>query len=296
MSATLSSVYPTLFHIGHLSLPTYGLLVALGLIAALNLSLRTGPRVGLSPEICWDFGVFAVVSAFVLSRLLLVAFFFHSFVSYPILLLTLPSLTPLGILLTGFASLAYLRSKRVPLRPALDAWAPPLTLFWAFLALGHFAGGSDPGLPTTSPLALRIPPDPTRLHPVALYVTLCALAITGLLLQTLPRTAAPVSPVNPLAGAASQDPSSRLPATAPAFSHSPHAQRAAGGVTASLGLALAGLTEFLLSFLRQPGPIGPAFAALLDPLQWLSLGFIAAAALMYLTREPSSQRPLPHAV
>ena len=262
MPYTLSDVHPYLLHFGHLLLPTYGLLAAVGLMAALSLSLRTALAVSVSPDTLWNAGVVTVVAAFVLSRLLLIAFNLHSFLAYPILLLTVPSLTPIGLLLTAMAAIAYLWRRSIPIRAAFDAWAPCATLLWAFLAIGHFAEGSDPGLPTASRLGLPASPgEPLRLQPVSLYAALCALALTFILLRTL-----------------------RPPAVATSAStNSP--PRPAHGTTAALGLVLTGLAQFLLTFLRQPSPPGsPASAAtLLDPIQALALGLIVAGALLYLT-------------
>jgi phosphatidylglycerol---prolipoprotein diacylglyceryl transferase len=238
-------VYPYLLHSGHLFLPTFGVLAAVGLMAALTLSLRTAAIAGLSPDAVWNAGLFTLLSAFVLSRLLLVATNLHSFLAYPILLLMVPSLTATGVLLTTFAMLIYLRLRRLPLLPILDAWAPCATLAWAFLALGHFAEGSDPGLPSNLPWALAIPPDAApRLHPVPLYAALAAILITLALLRPIRR---------------------------------PHP-----GDTAALALASAGTAQFLLTFFRQPNPYAAPLGTLLDPIQWISLGLIVAAALILL--------------
>ena len=94
-------MHPILFHLGHITLPTFGVLAAVGLMAALGLSLRTAAMVGLSPDRLWNAGLFVLLSAFVLSRVLLVVIYLHAFLTYPILLLAVPSLTPLGLLLTG---------------------------------------------------------------------------------------------------------------------------------------------------------------------------------------------------
>ena len=102
-------MHPTFLHIGFLTIPTFGLLAAIGLTLALALSLRTAVAVGLNPDRLWNAGLFAIIAAFVLSRLLLVATNLHSFFSYPILLLMVPSLTPLGLLLTAIATAIYLR-------------------------------------------------------------------------------------------------------------------------------------------------------------------------------------------
>ena len=214
-------------------------------MAALTLSLRTAVAVGLNPEAVWNAGLFAILSAFVLSRLLLVFTNLQSFRAYPILLLMVPSLTSTGLLLTAIVTIIYLRLRHLPLLATLDAWAPCATLVWAFLSLGHFAEGSDAGLPTTLPWGVRIPPDPIRLHPVSLYAAIAAALITLILLRQLPHR------------------------------HHP-------GDTLALALAAVGTTQFLLTFFRQPSLFNVLLGNLLDPIQWISLGMILAAGLILL--------------
>ncbi len=238
-------MHPYLLHSGHFLLPAFGVLTAVGLMAALSLSLRTATAVGLDSEAVWNAGLFSIVSAFVLSRLLLIAANLHNFVAYPILLLMVPSLTATGILLTGLATVIYLRLRRLPLLLVLDAWAPCATLIWAFLALGHFFEGSDAGLPTTLPWGMAIPPDRTRLHPVALYAALAAAILTFVLLRQLFRRQRP-------------------------------------GDTLVLALVASGTIQFLLTFFRQPYLYTTSFSNILDPIQWISLGMIAAAGLILL--------------
>src|SRR4051795_4652764 len=127
-------MHPTFFHIGFLTIPTFGILAATGLMLALALSLRTATAVGVNPARLWNAGLFAIIAAFVLSRLLLVATNLHTFLSYPILLLMVPSLTPLGLLLMAIATSIYLRIHQLPFLATLDAWAPCATLGWVFLA------------------------------------------------------------------------------------------------------------------------------------------------------------------
>jgi phosphatidylglycerol:prolipoprotein diacylglycerol transferase len=210
-------MHPYLIHSGHLLLPTFGVLAAVGLMAALTLSLRTAAIVGLNPERLWNAGLFTLLSAFALSRLLLIVSNLHDFLTYPILLLMVPSLNTTGILLTILATAIYLRVRNLPLLDTLDAWSPCATLTWAFLALGHFAEGSDAGLPTTLPWGLRIPPNDIRLHPVALYAAIVAIILTVILLRQLPRR------------------------------HHP-------GDIFALALAVSGTAQFLLTFFRQPYP------------------------------------------
>ncbi len=230
-------MFPTLFHFGHLVLPTFGALAALGLMLALVLSERTAALAGVDAAKLWDAGIFAVVAAFVLSRLLLLVVYWRSFARFPVLVLTVPSLTAMGLLLTVVATAVWLRYQRVPLLEALDAWAPCAMLVWACLALGHFAEGSDPGMPT--PLPWGLPPmrgEAMRLHPVALYVALAATALVFVSYGQLHRRLGP-------------------------------------GATAGRTLAWAGLVQFLLTFVRQPGQV--AWLGL-ERLEWVALGMMVA--------------------
>jgi phosphatidylglycerol---prolipoprotein diacylglyceryl transferase len=210
-------MHPYLIHSVHFLLPTFGALAALGLIAALTLSLRTAVLTGLSPEKLWNAGLVILLSAFILSRLLIILANPFRFFIYPLLVLTLPSLNATGVLLTLVATVIYLRLKHLPLLDTLDAWSPCATLTWAFLALGHFAEGSDAGLPTKLPWGLHIPPDRTPLHPVALYAAITAALLTIVLLRQLSRRQHP-------------------------------------GDTFALALATSGAAQFLLTFFRQPFP------------------------------------------
>jgi phosphatidylglycerol:prolipoprotein diacylglycerol transferase len=104
----------------------------------------------------------------------------------------------------------------------------------------------------------------TPLHPVALYAAFVALLLTAVLFSTLAR---------------------------------PHA----AGAPTALALALAGLAQFFLTFVRQPFPYENAGPLQLDPLQWVALGMIAAAAILTVSRRAllgrrSTELRSPHAV
>src|SRR4030088_362923 len=112
-------MHPHLLHSGHLLLPTFGILAAVGLMAALTLSLRTAAIIGIDSDKLWNAGLFTLLSAFALSRLLLIAANLHDFLAYPILLLMVPSLSATGILLTILATAIYLRLRHLPLLDTL---------------------------------------------------------------------------------------------------------------------------------------------------------------------------------
>ena len=231
-------MFPTLFNFGHLSLPTFGALAAVGIMLALALSERTAVLAQVDPAKLWDAGIFTVVAAFLLSRLLLLIAYWKTFAAFPILLLTVPSLTAGGLLLTAIASTVFLRFKRVPLLSAFDAWAPSATVLWASLALGHFAEGSDAGSPTTLPWGLpTLPGASVHRHPVALYLAVIALLLALASRELLRR---------------------KLPA----------------GITAGCTVLAAGLAQFLATFVRQPA--STTYNGL-EPMQWLGLAMMLAA-------------------
>jgi phosphatidylglycerol:prolipoprotein diacylglycerol transferase len=252
-------LHPYLLHLGHFYLATFGVLAAVGLLLGLLLSQRTAMLTGVAPDALWDAGVFAILSAYVLSRVLFALTNVAQARAFPLLLLAVPSLTPLGLLLAGVATIVWLRFKRVQLLPALDAWAPCGTLIWAFLALGHFAEGSDPGMPAGRLPGIVMPGESTPLHPVALYVACGALLLTLVMYRRLRAMQA----------------SYRKP-----------------GEMLAVTLMAAGGLQFLLSFIRQPGQ---TFWLGLDDLEWVALAMIASGGVIValLPAESPDANPLP---
>jgi phosphatidylglycerol:prolipoprotein diacylglycerol transferase len=238
-------MHASLIHLGHLHIPIFSAFAVVGLLVALFLSQKTAPLAGLSPEAMWDAGVVAAISVFVISRLLLVAFNFKSFLEYPVLILTLPSVTFTGLLGASLVMIVFLRYRGIPYAPLLDAAAPCLALLWAILSLGAFATGST-GLPTTLPWGIE---DAMlgRIHPVEVYTAIAALALCIVLIWAL--------------------------VTA-------HERREAPGKTSATALFLFGAITFFLTFLTQPTEASQVL--LLDPIQWLALAAIAGGAVMAL--------------
>lgn len=238
---------PASLHVGPLLLPASGLAAAAGVIAAMLLARRTAPRAGVAPDLLWDTGIFAVVTAFAASRLLLVAGDLRSFVRAPLLVLTLPSLTAAGGLVTLLATGIYLRRRGIPWRRVLDAAAAPAAMLWAVLGLGHLLEGTDPGMPTRQPWGVSAAPGEPPQHPIGLYAACAGALLAGVLWQTLEDR------------------------------HTP-------GTIGALGLIAAGGTQFLLSFLREP--LLPEYTPtpLLEPLEWLALGMVLAGATVLLGR------------
>jgi phosphatidylglycerol:prolipoprotein diacylglycerol transferase len=255
-------LHPTFFQLGPLHIPFFGVIVAIGLMAALALSQRTARYANLDGAALWDAGMIAMIAAFVISRALLIVFNFHSFLMYPVLLMAVPSLTSTGVLLTAAFLTVYLRRKRLPLLAVLDASAPCAALIWAFVNLGRIAEGTKDGMPTTLPWAVggRMPAlmhgaIQAGVHPVELYTLLVALVLCALLFGLLRR-------------------------------------RDYTGTTTAIGLLTAGAAVFFLDFFRLPSDLYPnPQTAWLDPAQFLALGMIAAGGVLVSLGPSKLQQP-----
>ena len=234
---------PGALRLGPVRVSVYGLFAAVGLIAALWLSLKTARVVGLAAEQVWDAGLFGVVAAFVLSRLLLIGGDVRAFLQLPLVMLALPSLPYGGMVLTALAVVAYLQWKRLPLLKVMDAWAPCAAVLAAMLSLGRFFEGTDLGMPTRLPWGTVVPGSAGLVHlqPVAVYATVASVVLMVVLMGLLQR-------------------------------------RLRTGTVSGVGLVMGGVVGFLLDMITQPAVSGGG--AWLDPVQWMALGAMLVGGLM----------------
>ena len=242
-------MHPVFFHFGHIVLPSFGVLAAAGVFAALRLSERTAGLLGVDGDAMWNAGLFTVVAAFVASRVLLLFTDLRGFAGAPLMLLAVPSLTVGGVGLTVLLVLGYLQWKRIPVLRAMDAWAAPGMVLWAALAIGHLLEGSDPGMPTRGWGVRGM--SGGREQPVALYAALLALGLAGVLLDRA-------------------------------------LVRRRAGRLAAWGLIGAGVAQFGLSFVRQPyvwAMLETRWWMVLDPIEWAGLGLVLAGVFVWLASE-----------
>jgi phosphatidylglycerol:prolipoprotein diacylglycerol transferase len=170
---------PGVVRVGALRVPVFGVFACVGLVGALWLSQRTAKGAGVDADKLWDAGMFAVAAALVVSRLLLVAMDMRAFLAYPLLVLSLPSLTYGGMAVTGVLVWFWLRWKKLPVLRAMDAWAPCAMVLWAALSVGHFVEGTDAGMPTKLPWGVVTAGDTVlgKVHPVQIYALAVALGL-----------------------------------------------------------------------------------------------------------------------
>jgi phosphatidylglycerol:prolipoprotein diacylglycerol transferase len=245
--------------------PTYGVVTALGVLAALGLVLHTARIAGVDAAKVWNLSILSLFAALGAARLLLVIANWSALRLHPAWLLGLamvhhPLLAGTGALAGTGCALWYARRSKLPLGATADALTPPLTLGLAFEQLGALAAGSGYGRDSgagvhwavtySNPLAMIWSGTPlgVPLHPVQAYAALAFLGLALLLFVWLPvecRT----------------------------------------GDVAGLGLMGAGLAIYITEIWRDPEGRGSLLHGALDGPQIAAILFVIAGALVLRERK-----------
>ena len=138
-------MYPRLFQIGHFFLPTYGVLVAAGLIIGLLVTVRLAQQQGINVDTMWNMGLVAIVAGIVGSKLLYLFTTWQEHPDQPLRLFSLDTLQSGGVFSGGLllsigVCYWYAVRHRLPKLRTADSFAPGI-------AIGHAIGGWDVLLP-----------------------------------------------------------------------------------------------------------------------------------------------------
>ena len=171
-------------------MPTYGVLAAAGLVCAMLLAEWCSPRAGVPGPRIWNLCLVMALGTLVLSRVLLILQSPRAFRTYPALLLTLPTVTRFGLLLAMLSGALFVIATRLPWLRTMDALAAPALLLTAFLQMGSFFAGTDPGSGTSLCLGRLVRGDEGH-HPVALYAATLSLLGAAVALTFLLRRRGP---------------------------------------------------------------------------------------------------------
>ncbi|MCU0234677.1 MAG: prolipoprotein diacylglyceryl transferase, partial [Thermoanaerobaculales bacterium] len=175
-------MYPTLLDLGFYELPSYGVILAIGVLAGLWTLHRRAGSVGLDGAKLVDFALWLVIWALLGAKLLLVIVELPSYLANPAALLGLVRAG--GVFLGGFlaavaAAVVLLRRYRLPALLTFDVVAPSLALGHAIGRVGCLLAGCCWGarcdlpwaLTYTSPVAAQRLGTPLHvpLHPYPVY-------------------------------------------------------------------------------------------------------------------------------
>jgi phosphatidylglycerol---prolipoprotein diacylglyceryl transferase len=259
-------VYPVLFHLGPIVVPSYGVLTALGVLVALALLVRTAHIAGLNPNPLWSLSILALFAALVGSRLVLLVVNWTVLRTHPAWLLGLalvhhPLVSAIGAGFAIAAAIPYARAQRLALRPTLDALAAPTALALSCEQLGALLSGSGYGTETnmrwavvyTDPLAAQWSGAPlfVAVHPVQGYAALAFFVIALGLLFWMPYRGRP--------------------------------GEIAGGALLAIATAI-----YFTEFFRDPEGRGSFLSGAVDGPQLASVGLLLLGAL-FLLRRPGRQ-------
>jgi phosphatidylglycerol---prolipoprotein diacylglyceryl transferase len=181
-------VLPRLFHLGNFSLPTYGLLVSIGVLIGLWVSVRNSEKQGINPEHAWNLGILVVLCGIVGAKILYIVNDWGYYTAHPSEIFSFATLQAGGVFSGGFigaaiAAVWYMRKHHMPALATWDAFVPGLALGHAIGRVGCFAAGCCYGKPTShfwgvtfkNPLAqawvgtpLGVPLEPTQLFESAI--------------------------------------------------------------------------------------------------------------------------------
>jgi phosphatidylglycerol:prolipoprotein diacylglycerol transferase len=190
-------MHPILFEIGTWPVYSYGVLLALAYLAALQLAVVRARRIGIDGSKVMDLGIYLIIAALVGAKVMLIAVDFKYFVAQPREML---SLVRAGGVFYGGLIAALLVAFWLVRRYGLSLWTTA-DLFAPGIALGHVIGrfgclmaGCCYGRPTSVPWAITFTnpeaaanvgtPLGVPLHPTQLYDAGAELAILLVLLLT----------------------------------------------------------------------------------------------------------------
>jgi phosphatidylglycerol---prolipoprotein diacylglyceryl transferase len=139
-------VFPQLFHIGRFFLPTYGLLVASGVLVGLWISVRNSERQGIDPDKAWNLGILVVLCGIIGAKILYIINDWQTYSQHPSEIFSVSTLQAGGVFSGGLiaallAAAWYMRRNRMPTLATCDAFAPGLALGHAIGRVGCFAAG-----------------------------------------------------------------------------------------------------------------------------------------------------------
>ena len=190
-------MHPILFEVGDWPVYSYGVLLALAYLAALQLAVVRARRRGLDGSRVMDLGIYLIIAALVGAKLMLVLVDFEYFVSEPGEILSLVRAGGVfygGLIAAVAVALWLVRTYELPMWTTADLFAPGIALGHVIGRFGCLLAGCCYGRPASVPWAITFT-DPAAaanvgtplgipLHPTQLYDAGAELLILLILLTT----------------------------------------------------------------------------------------------------------------
>ena len=170
-------MYNDLFSIGPVTIRGYGLMIGLGIVAAILLGEYRTKKRGLNGEAIYGLTFFAVVTGFAAAKLLFILTQWENFLKNPKAYLSFEGFVVFGGIIGAILSLyLYCRVKKLDLLDYLDLMAPSVALAQAFGRVGCFLAGCCYGRETDSCIGVvfthsAYAPNGVKLLPTQLFMS-----------------------------------------------------------------------------------------------------------------------------
>lgn len=148
-------MYNDLFSIGPITVHSYGVFTAIGILAALILASYRAKKRGMNDDICYGILVFGIIFGYFCSKLTFVLVEWDSFVKNPKMFLSQSGFVVIGGLIGGIlAAWVYCSVKKVKFIDYFDLCVPSIAIAQGFGRIGCFMAGCCYGRETTSAIGI----------------------------------------------------------------------------------------------------------------------------------------------
>ena len=282
-------MFPRLFDFGRISLPTFGVLAALGLILGLLICVKLAAREGIDPDRAWNLGILSIISAVIGSKLMLLVTDWAGWSTQLPIIFSRTTFTALlhgdraapgvgaalsliqaagvwygGVLLGSAVAALYMRRHRMPMLKTFDAYAPGIAFGHIIGRIGCFAAGCCYGRPTDKPWGVTFTntiahdyagtPLNIPLHPTQLYEAAANAVIFILVLSLFKR-------------------------------------KTFDGQVVGAYLFLYGIARYFLEFFRDDPERGSVFGGAMTLTQLIALCLVVTGGLLWLRRPSHRTAP-----
>lgn len=167
--------------LGPVTIQSFGVLSALGILLATLLTSRAARELGKDPQVPVDFAVAGVLAGVVGGHLVHLLAYHPEELHDPWRVVMLwEGLSSMGGLAGGvIAAVVWFRVKRIRFADYADAFALGVAPGWGVARIGCFTVHDHPGVLTSFPLAVRFPDGPR--HDLGLYEAIVLLSLGALL-------------------------------------------------------------------------------------------------------------------
>ena len=147
-----------LFSIGHFTVHTYGVMIAIGVILCVVMGYYRAKRMEMKAESVLDLAILCVVMGFLGAKVFFVILSWKQFLTDPLSVLGSSGFVVYGGIIFGVVSaLIYCKIKNIRFFEYFDLLAPSVSLAQAFGRLGCFFAGCCYGKETSLPIGIVFP-------------------------------------------------------------------------------------------------------------------------------------------